>query len=196
MTGKACLLAGISVLALTAPALAAETDPVKTATAIPEQLIVSITTLVVFVLLVLILAKTAWGPILRGLKSREDKIAGDIAAAEQNRLKSEALLKEYDAKIAAAEAEMRNMMVQATADAEKISVALKARTQQEIEEMREKASREIEAEKERAIADIHEEAVTLSTLLAEKILRRTINADDQRALVKSTLEQIAKSRNN
>lgn len=196
MTSKAWLVAGISVLALTAPALAAETDPVKTATAIPEQLIVSITTLVVFVLLVLILAKTAWGPILRGLKSREDKIAGDIAAAEQNRLKSEALLKEYDAKIAAAEAEIRNMMVQATADAEKISVALKARTQQEIEEMREKASREIEAEKERAIAEIHEEAVTLSTLLAEKILRRTITVDDQRALVKSTLEQIAKSRNN
>lgn len=196
MTSKAWLLAGVSLLAIVTPALAAETDPVKTATAIPEQLIVSLTTLVVFVLLVLVLAKTAWGPILRGLKSREDKIAGDIAAAEQNRLKSEALLKEYDAKIAAAEAEMRNMMVQATADAEKISVALKARTQQEIEELREKASREIEAERQRAIAEIHEEAVTLSTLLAEKILRRTITVDDQRALVKSTLEQIAKSRNN
>lgn len=196
MNRTAWLTAGSSLLVAAGPALAAETDPLKTATSIPEQLIVSLTTLVTFIVLLWLLSKTAWGPIVRGLKAREDRIASDLKAAEENRLKSEALLREYDAKIAAAEAEIRKMMTQATADADKIRVTLQARAQQEIEEMREKASREIEAEKNRALAELQEQAAELATLVAEKILQRQITAEDQRELVRRSLEQLAQSRNN
>lgn len=196
MKYPAWVLAPAALLLVGSPAAAADADPLKTATSIPEQLIVSLTTLVTFVVLLWLLSKTAWGPIVRGLRAREERIANDLRAAEENRRKSEALLREYDAKIAAAEAEIRKMMAQATADAEKIRVTLQARAQQEIEEMREKASREIDAEKTRAIAELQEQAAELATLVAEKILRRQITPEDQRELVRASLEQLAQSRNN
>src|SRR5690606_13117586 len=62
----------------------------------------ALTTLVVFVLLLIVLGKYAWGPIASGLKAREDKIRKDIADAEAARAKAEATLREYEQRLASA----------------------------------------------------------------------------------------------
>lgn len=152
--------------------------------------ITAITTLVIFAVLVAVLGKFAWGPIAKGLQDREDKIRKDIADAEAARKRAEDTLKEYSAKLASAQAEMRKMLDQAAKDAEGVAAGIKVKAQQESEEIKERALKDIDASKNAAVSEIHEHAATLATSVAEKILRRQINENDQKSLVQSSLEQL------
>jgi F-type H+-transporting ATPase subunit b len=62
--------------------------------------------------------------------------------------------------------------------------------QTEAEDIKERTQKDIESAKSAAIRDIYAEAANLSTAIAEKILRRNLNADDQRQLVRESLEQL------
>lgn len=156
-----------------------------------ESVITAVTTLVVFLALVAVLGKFAWGPIASGLQAREDKIRKDIADAEAARLRAEQTLKEYSARLAAAEAQIRNMLAKAQSDAEGVAAGIKVKAQQDAEEIKERATKEIDASKNAALAELHEHAATLATSVAEKILRRQITVDDQRELVRSSLDELA-----
>lgn len=150
----------------------------------------AITTLIVFLILVVVLGKYAWGPIASGLKAREDKIRQDIAEAEAARARSEATLREYQAQLAQAEQKVRELLAKANADAELIATGIKARAQQDAEETRDRTTREIDAARKDAVRQVHEQAAVLATNVAEKILRRNLNPDDQRDLVNASLDQL------
>jgi F-type H+-transporting ATPase subunit b len=152
--------------------------------------VTAITTALVFLILLVILQKLAFGPIAASLKKREDKIRGDLNDAEAALRKAQATLAEYNARLNGAEAEVRALLTKATADAEKIRASLKTQAETEAAEIREKSRKELDSATKAAIAQIHEEAVVLSTSIAEKILKRTINPDDQRDLVRASLSQL------
>jgi F-type H+-transporting ATPase subunit b len=156
----------------------------------PHGLAPAITTLVVFLLLVAVLGKYAWGPIAIGLKAREDKIRNDIRDAELARARAEETLRQYTAQLADAENRVRELLTKATADGERLATNIRIQAQQEAEEAKERAGRDIDAAKNTALREIYEEAGGLATAIAEKILRRNLNADDQRELVRSSLEQL------
>lgn len=187
---SALAVVALPVLAYAAPGAAGVGEEPNPLPPINRGLVTALTTLTVFLVLLFILGKVAFGPIAMALKKREDKIRQDIADAEASRAKAEATLKELTARLNAAEAEARGIVTKAVAEAEKIGVSLKARAQQDAEEIREKAIKDIDNERVRAIAEIHEQAVMLSTTIAEKILKRSINAADQQDLVRSSLEQL------
>lgn len=157
---------------------------------IQQALIPAITTLVVFVGLLVVLGKTAWGPIVAGLRAREEKIRNDIEAAERSRVKAEHALKEYNDQLAAADAKVREIIAQAQVDAEKVATSIRMKAQQEAEEIKERATRDIEQARKAAVIAFGEQAATISTQLASKILGRNLNPDDQRELVRSGLEQL------
>jgi F-type H+-transporting ATPase subunit b len=146
--------------------------------------------LIIFVILVLILYKTAWKNVLAGLKAREERIRGDIAAAEAAKAKADASLREFNTQLATAEEKAKTIVAQAALDAEKIAAGIRLRSQQEAEEIKERANEEIEATKRQALSEIYDQAVNLSTSIAEKIIRRNLNPDDQRDLVKQSLDQL------
>lgn len=150
----------------------------------------AITTLIVFVALLLVLSKFAWGPIASGLKAREDKIRADIADAEAARAKAEATLKEYSTRLAAAEESIREMLNKASADGEKLATNIRMKAQAESEEIKDRAAKEIEASKDAAIRDFREYAADFATMAAEKIIRRNLNAADQAELVRQSLDQL------
>jgi len=146
--------------------------------------------LVIFVVLLAVLYPTAWKNVLAGLKAREQRIRQDIADAEASRQKAEATLKEYNAQLAAAEGRVRDMLAKAAADGEAIANGIRTRAQQEAEGTKERAMRDIEAARDQAVAQVHEQAAVLATSVAEKILRRNLNPDDQRDLVAQSLDQL------
>lgn len=154
------------------------------------QIVTAITTLVIFVLLLIVLSKFAWGPIVTGLRGREEKIRKDIADAEAARAKADATLREYTARLAAAEQSVREMLGKATTDAERIATSFRMQAQQDAEEIKERANQDIESTKKQALAEIYEQTANLATGVAAKILRRELNADDQRDLVNRSLEQL------
>jgi len=162
----------------------------------PQQILTSLTTLIIFALLVAVLGKYAWGPIIAGLKSREDKIRKDIADAETTRGQAEATLRQYTEKLKAAEEQVRQLLSQAATDAEKLSQSIRMRAQADGEEIKERATRDIESAKNQALREVYEKTADLATEVASKILRRSLNADDQRDLVKRSLEQIETAQSN
>lgn len=195
----AMLLAILGVVVLAAPELAvaapavegaAQEQPDLVGTA-KTRLVTAITTLVVFLLLVAVLGKYAWGPIAAGLQAREDKIRKEIADAEAARARAEATLKEYSAKLTAAEAQIRDMIAKAQQDAEGVATGITLKAQEAAQEIKERATKEIEGSKNAAMAELHEHAAELATTVASKILRRQITENDQRELVRSSLDELA-----
>ena len=145
---------------------------------------------IIFLVLLAVLYPTAWKNVLAGLKAREERIRKDIAEAEAARAKAEATLREYGAQLAAAEGKVREMLSAATKDGERIATEIRMRAQKEAEEAKTRATREIESAKTQALGEIYQKAAELSTSIAEKILRRNINAEDQKDLVKRSLDEL------
>jgi len=144
----------------------------------------------IFLVVAIILYKTAWKNVLIGLKAREERIRKDIADAEEARLKADETLKQYNGRLAEAEEKVRNILDKAVVDAEKIATSIRMKAQQEAEEAKERATKEIETAKNTALTEIYEQTANLATSVAEKIIRRNLNPDDQRDLVAQSLQQL------
>jgi F-type H+-transporting ATPase subunit b len=188
-----CTIPGLSARAADAPA---GEDPHKKPALVPDLLhdreaqLQSLWVVIIFVVLLAILYPTAWKNVLAGLKAREERIRKDIADAEAARAKAEATLKEYSAQLATAENRVREMLNKAAQDGERIATDLRMRAQKEAEESKSRATKEIETAKQQALGEIYQRAAELSTSIAEKILRRNINAEDQKDLVKRSLDEL------
>ena len=155
-----------------------------------DTIMTSVWVLIIFVVMLAILYQTAWKNVLSGLKAREERIRRDIADAEAARTRAEATLKEYNTQLATAENRVRDMLAKAAAEGEQIAAGIRSRAQQEAEETRERALRDIDAARDQAVSQVHEQAAVLATAVAEKILRRELNADDQRELVTQSLNEL------
>jgi F-type H+-transporting ATPase subunit b len=158
----------------------------------PQTWFSAIWVLVIFIVLLVVLYPTAWKNVLAGLKAREQRIRQSIADAESARAKAEETLREYNTRLATAEQQVRDIIDKGSRDAEQIANGIRARAQEESQRAKEQATRDIEAARNQAIAQIYDEAATLSTNIAEKILRRNLNPDDQRDLVAESLNQLQK----
>jgi len=155
-----------------------------------SNLVAAIWVLSIFIILAVALYRTAWKNVLAGLKAREARIRNDIAQAEATRAKAEATLKEYTAQLATAEQKVRDLLSKAATDAEQLAASLRAKAQQEGEEIKDRATKEIEAARDQALTEIYQQTAELATSVAEKILRRNLNANDQRDLVNQSLSEL------
>jgi F-type H+-transporting ATPase subunit b len=202
MFKKLLILALLALSICWAPRLAQAAEPehggaaAKTEEASGEHPLIDLTvsnaiwTLILFIILLAVLYPTAWKQVLAGLKAREQRIRNDIAEAEAARAKAEATLKEYNAQLAKAEDRAREILGKATTDAENLATQIRQRAQKDSEETKDRATRDIEEAKNRALAEIYEQTASLATNVAEKILRRNLNPEDQRDLVAQSLDQL------
>jgi F-type H+-transporting ATPase subunit b len=186
-----CALAWI---ALASPAaLAAEEAPV---TPFAGSLYQSAAAVIVFILLFAVLKKFAWGPILKGLQERENKIKGDLERAEEAAQQAANTLKEYQASLAQAHAEAQKVIDKGRNDAERVGAELKEQTQAEITRMKQRAEQDIRAAKEQALAELYTQTAVLATTVAGKILRREVNPQDQQRLVEESIRELGKATQN
>jgi F-type H+-transporting ATPase subunit b len=155
----------------------------------------SIAAAIVFLVLVALLYKKAWGPILRGLQDREQRIKEDLERADRSSHEADRKLAEYKKQLADAQVEAQKVIEQARKDADRIAAQLKDDAQTQITAMRDRAGRDITAAKEQAIADLYAQAGTLATHVAGRILQREIRPEDQQQLINESLSQF-KSRSN
>jgi F-type H+-transporting ATPase subunit b len=161
-----------------------------------QNIFAALWVIAIFVIMLIILYPTAWKKVLAGLKAREERIRRDIADAEATRLKAEPTLRQYNQQLATAEQKVRDLLTQAGVDAERIATNIRIKAQQEAEEAKEAVAREIEAAKQSALTEIYEKTADLATAVAEKIIRRNLNANDQRDLVAKSLQEMQPARRN
>jgi F-type H+-transporting ATPase subunit b len=146
--------------------------------------------MIVFVLLLVVLKKTAWGPMIEGLDRRESGIRSAIAEAEDNHRKSQALLADYEGKLRDADQAVAEMIAEAKRDAERTSQDVVAKTQSEVEAMRQRATDEIGRARDAALADVFESVNSRIALATEHVLGRAMTSDDQERLVEEALREI------
>jgi F-type H+-transporting ATPase subunit b len=157
----------------------------------------AIWTIIIFVIVVVVLGKFAWGPILSLLKQREDFIHKSLSDAKRDRDDAEARLKEYATKLQSAQAEAVSIIDEARRDAERLRQELRERARTEADAMIKNAERQIEQQTSRALQQIRQEAVDLSVTIASKILQRNISKEDNDKLIADALRQIeSNSRSN
>lgn len=183
-------LLGLTTVASAAPAGEAAATPFA------GTIYQAIAAAIIFILLLVILKKMAWGPILQGLVDREAKIKNDLESAENSAKQATATLEQYRKQLTEAHAEARKIIEQGRADAEKLAANLQKQAEADINGLRTRAQAEIASAKEQAVAELYEQAATLATSVAGKILQRELNPADQQRLVEESLATLQKSANN
>ncbi|MGE3177696.1 MAG: F0F1 ATP synthase subunit B [Vicinamibacterales bacterium] len=147
-------------------------------------------TIVTFLVLLTLLAKFAWGPLLQALEGRQEAIkkALDDAAAAKGEL--ERLHQESAQIIAKARQEADAIVTRSRADAESLREELRAKARAEADGIVRSAERQIQAETARAVQQIRHEAVDLSVAIASKIIQRNLTREDNERLIDETLRQL------
>lgn len=163
----------------------------------PEQMWPAIIgTLVMSLVLVILLTRTAWKPILNGLQAREVKIRTEIESAENARAQANAALEKYQKELAKARAEANEMIAQARTDAQRVADELRSRNEAELNAMKERAKSDIEAAKRAALTELYAQTATLATAVAGKILQREISDQDHSRLVEESLRELGSLKGN
>jgi F-type H+-transporting ATPase subunit b len=150
----------------------------------------AIWTLGIFLVVVVLLGKFAWGPILSLLQQREEFIRKSLADAKRDREEAEARLKDYTQQIRNARAEAQTIIEEARRDAARLRDELRGKAQAEAEGLITNAERHIQLETARAVQQIRAEAVDISVQIASKLIQRNLSADDNAKLIADTLQQI------
>jgi len=156
----------------------------------------AIWTFVVFVVLLAVLRKFAWGPILSALEGREHHIAEHIAQAERNHEQAKQLLGQYEQKLAAAAAEVRDMLDEARRDAEKAKQSILAEAKSGADAERLRALRDIETAADAALESLAKRSADLAVDLAGKILQSKLTPAEHSRLIEEAMAKFpATSRN-
>jgi F-type H+-transporting ATPase subunit b len=150
----------------------------------------AIWTFVVFLCLLLILGKFAWGPIMEGLEKREQSIAAMIDEAMRGQEKAAEQLKQYEAKLAAAGEEARELVTQARKDAEAAKERILAEAQQAASRERQRAIDDIRVAKNVALDEITARGANLAVDLAGRIVRQQLNPEDHQQLIREAMDQL------
>ena len=151
--------------------------------------------LVTFVVYVAVLRFGAWGPLRDGLNERERRIRQDIADAESNRHKSEAMLKDYEAKLTKVQDEVREILAEARRDAEHARLEIATTAQKEAEATKQRAIAEIVRSKDQALAELFDFVSNNVLKATEQVIGRSLTGTDHERLVKESLSQLNVRRN-
>lgn len=146
-----------------------------------------------FAILLWVLAKYAFPPILETLEMRERKIRESLEQADRHRAEAERTMREYEAKLAAAAKEAEALFTAARERAQRVQEENEQRLQADAERIKGDAQREIDAERRKAIQDIRNQTTELALLVAEKVMGRSLNDADHRRLADEALAAAAKS---
>ena len=143
-----------------------------------------------FLLMVWILRRYAWGPLIGMLEARREKIAGEFKEAE--RLKAEAveLKARYDAELKTIEAQARQRITEAVAEGQRVAGEIRAQAQKDSVTRLENAADEIMREREKAKEVLKEQVISLSLRTAEKILRQKLDDAAQRKLAGEFIDEV------
>ena len=147
--------------------------------------------LISFSIVLLIIKKYAWKPILESLKNRESSIANALSQAEKARQAMAELKADNEAILKEAREEQSRILAEAREIRDKIVAEAKDKAQEEADKLVSGARENIENEKMAAVTEIKNHIATLSIDIAEKILKSQLAEDaKQKELVNTLLEDL------
>ncbi len=148
-------------------------------------------TFIIFLLLLVILAKVAWKPLLASLKTRENAIADSLSRAEQARSDAERLIAENKQERVKAEEEVQKALREGRIYAEQMRHDLVEKAKEEAERMLTQARGEIERDTQRALRQLREEVADLAVMATSKLLDENMNEERHRKMVDKMIAEIS-----
>ena len=145
-----------------------------------------------FIILLWVLAKFAYKPLLKAMEDRRVRIVKEMDAADNARKDAEALKQEYAKQVKKAKKEANDIVAQANAMAQQIRDEALVKAQQEREALLASGRETVEMEKKKALLEVREQIIALSTEIAGRVLEQKLNsAEDQALVTKLTDETLA-----
>ena len=151
-------------------------------------------TILVFLVLLALLAKFAWKPLLEALDNRQQSIREALDDARRAKQDLQGIHAESAKLLAQARSEAAEIVSRSRSDADRFREELKDKARAEAASMLRNAERQIELETTRAVQQIRQEAVDLSVGIASKILQRNISREDNERLIEETFKQLEATR--
>lgn len=143
-----------------------------------------------FLLLVYLLKKFAWGPVIGALEKREKQIESDKKTAADARQSAEDLKKELDERLAQISSEAAQKMAAAVKTGEAQKEQLLAQAKEQAARLLEQATAQIQAEKEKALADVRGEIASISLLAASRVVGQDLKDDNADKIVDQVLQEV------
>lgn len=151
-------------------------------------------TIVVFLILLALLRKYAFGPLMGIMKERESHISNEIDAAEKNNAEARKLVEEQREMLKQSRIEAQELIERAKKQAEDQKDVIVAAAKEEAVSIKESAVQEIQREKEQAIAALQEQVASLSVQIASKVMQKELKEEDQVQLIRDYIKEVGEAR--
>ena len=151
-------------------------------------------TLLVFLILLIMLRKFAWGPLMGIMKEREEHVASEIDAAEKNNVEAKKLVEEQREMLKQSRVEAQELIERAKKQAVDQKDVIVAAAKEEAESIKASAVQEIQREKEQAIAALQEQVASLSVQIASKVIEKELKEEDQVKLIREYIKEVGEAR--
>jgi len=145
--------------------------------------------LVIFLVMLGILYRVAWGPLLRIRNERRARIAQGVEATQRALQELEAAEKERQAKLEEARREAQAMLDRITKQAEDLRKELEAKAREQAEALIVKARAEIQQERQKAVQDLRSQVADLAVMAAGRIIGESLDAKKHRELIERAIEE-------
>ncbi len=145
-----------------------------------------------FAILLWVLWKFAFPPILQTLEERERRIRESLEQADRQRAESEQKMLEHEARFKAASRQAEAVLEGAKERAQRVMEENEQRMKVETQRYKEDATREIEQERRRAIQEIRDQTTAMALLVAEKVVGRSLTDADHKRMADEALASVAK----
>jgi F-type H+-transporting ATPase subunit b len=142
-----------------------------------------------FIILVVLLSRFLYRPIVTMLDERSQRIQESLAAAERARADVAQADRERDELLASTRREIQEMMTTAQQVAERIQTEARTTAQQEAQRIVETARQEADAERAQAMAELRREVAGLAVMAAERVISRSLDDQAHRQLVEQFLDE-------
>lgn len=150
-------------------------------------------TLITFILLLFVLKKFAWKPILNALSERENLIKESLEKAEIAKNEAEKLIEENKANLDKAEEEAQKIIAQSREYAEKLKAQMLGESSVEAKKKIDEAMIEIERKNQEAFNQMKDQIASIAVEAAEKIIRENLDETKQKNLVNKYLDDLSKN---
>lgn len=151
-------------------------------------------TLFFFVVLLVLLRKFAWGPLMNMMEQRENYVANEIEAAENSRAAAEKAAAEATAQLNQVRQEAQKMIEDAKNAGIKQEQDIITSAREEADRIKKLAQADIQNEKEQAILALQAQVASLSVLVASKVIEKEIDAQDQAQFINDYIKEVGEER--
>ena len=149
-------------------------------------------TILSFLLLMFLLSKFAWKPLLKMLNEREEKIRTAIEKAENAEKKLETLNEQGEKILSDARSESQKLLFSTKETAQNLKEEIEREAKQKATSIIDQARVQIQAEKNQVLSEIKNELSSFSIMIAEKLIKKNINKDDNMKLINESIEKVNK----